>query len=175
MTANGPQSPARGTDVLRAGDVPLANDPARAAPDAHLVYIGRICSAWVEGTTTPKNPTEARARSTAARIEILPPFRPGLLGLAAYSHVFVLAWLDGARRDIIVHQPRHLSAPRGVLATRAPVRPNPIGLSVARILAVDVAAGVVILDAIDFRDGTPVLDLKPYRPGIDAIPDALIG
>ncbi len=164
-----------GKPALRPSDTLLAHDPAHASPDAHVVFIGRVVSDWASGTAIPHNPSEARARGAGARIDIAEPYRQGLDGLATYSHVFVLVWLDRSRRDIIRHQPRHLEAPRGVFAMRSPLRPNPIGLSVARIVAVDAVAGLVTLDALDFNDGTPVIDLKPYRPGIDAIPDALIG
>ncbi len=162
-------------DSSRPDDSTLAFDPARKHPDAGLVFLGRIAIAATACGPTPHNPTEARQRGTSAAIVLDAPYRPGLAGLARHSHVFVLVWLDHSRRDIIAHKPRHLSEPRGVFALRSPLRPNPIGLSVARITAVDVAAGRVEVDALDFRDGTPVIDLKPYRPGIDAIPDALIG
>jgi tRNA-Thr(GGU) m(6)t(6)A37 methyltransferase TsaA len=165
---------ARDARNLRPGDERLEHDPAAMPGDAHLVFIGRVRTA-ATAAATPKNPTEARARGDRALIEIDAPYRAGLAGLAHYSHVFVLVWLDGSRRDIIVHRPRHLAAPRGVFALRSPLRPNPIGLSAARIVAVDPGAGIVRLDGIDFHDGTPVIDIKPYRPGIDAIPEALVG
>ena len=55
------------------------------------------------------------------------------------------------------------------------MRPNPIGISVARVIALDADAGRITVDAIDFLDGTPLIDIKPYRPGIDSVPDAVVG
>ena len=62
----------------------------------------------------------------------------------------------------------------GVLACRTPHRPNPIGLSLARIVRIDAAAGEVVLAGLDVVDGTPCLDLKPYLPSFEAIPDARV-
>ena len=159
----------------RPGEIMLPDDPAQTKGDAHLVFIGRIRSPWTKDAPHPKNPREARERGGIARLEIAPPYRPALQGLEKYSHVVVLAWLHDARRDPLVIQPPHAEAPRGVFALRSPVRPNPIGLTVARILRVDRDAGFVEIDAIDFLDGTPLVDVKPYRPGIDAVPDAVVG
>lgn len=159
----------------RPGDVTLDFDPAALPGDAHLVFIGRVRSPWTDRSDMPKNPAEARARRQTASIAIEAAYRPGLRGLAAYSHVFVIAWLHASRRDVIVHTPRHRDGPTGVFAARTPIRPNPLGLSAARIVSVDEEQGIVEIDAIDFLDGTPVVDLKPYRPGVDAIPEALIG
>jgi tRNA-Thr(GGU) m(6)t(6)A37 methyltransferase TsaA len=153
----------------------LADDPANARGDAHLVFIGRIRSAWTKDAPRPKNPREARERGGMARLEIDSPFRPGLLGLEGYSHIIVLAWLHEAERTPIVIHPPHSEAARGVFALRSPVRPNPIGLTVARLVRVDAQAGIIEIDAIDFLDGTPLIDVKPYRPGIDAMPDASVG
>lgn len=160
---------------MQPGEVALAQDPALAPGEAHLVFIGRVRSPWSLQSPRPRNPTEARQRGGRAWLEIHEPFRPGLLGLERFSHVIVLAWLHEARRDPIVIRPPHAEVPRGVFALRSPVRPNPIGLTVARVLSVDAASGLVELDAIDFLDGTPLVDLKPYRPGIDAVPDAVVG
>lgn len=161
--------------ATKAGEIMLPDDPALAKGDAHLVFIGRVRSAWTKDAVRPKNPREARERGGTARLEIDPPYRRALLGLDRYSHVVVLAWLHAARRDPLVIHPPHAEAPRGVFALRSPVRPNPIGLTVARIVRIDQDAGLVELDAIDFLDGTPLVDVKPYRPGIDAVPDAVVG
>lgn len=157
------------------GEVMLADDPAMAKGDAHLVFIGRVHSAWTTDAPRPKNPREAREMGGLARLEIDAPYRPGLAGLERFSHVVVLAWLHNARRDPIVIHPPHADAPRGVFALRSPVRPNPIGLTVARLVSVDPASGSIEIESIDFLDGTPLIDVKPYRPGIDAVPDAVVG
>ena len=178
------------SDNDRPGDVRLEAAPAPDGPT--LSFIGRVHSAHADTATAPKNPAMARERGGAATLVIDPPYRPGLVGLAAYSHVIVLGWLHQAPRDIIQITRPALSAPSvarrvedappappqpaptGVFALRSPVRPNPISLSVARILSVDVAAGQIAIDAIDLIDGTPIVDIKPYRPGVDAVPDAVV-
>ena len=168
---------------LRSGDVLLERAPAPNGP--MLTFIGHVRSAHADTATAPKNPAKARERGDAATLVIDPPYRPGLVGLAAYSHVIVLGWLHQARRDVIqitrpalsapsVAQSQPAPAPKGVFALRSPVRPNPISVSVARILSVDIATGEVVIDAIDLLDGTPIVDVKPYRPGIDAVPDAVV-
>lgn len=162
-------------EPMRSGEERLLDDPAAGAGDAHLVFIGRVHSAWTDLRKAPKNPTRAREAAAPATLEIEEPYRRGLRGLAGTSHVIVVAWLDRARRDVITLHPSHVSEPRGVFALRAPVRPNPIGISIARVLSIDEAAGRIEIEAIDFLDSTPLLDIKPYRPGIDSIPGAVVG
>lgn len=159
----------------RVGDTRLAINPSGQVGDAHLVFIGRVHSAWVDTTVAPKNPKAARQTGAPATLEIDEPFRAGLQGLEGTSHIIVVAWLHKAARDVIGLHPAHVSTPRGVFALRSPVRPNPIGLSVARVLELDARVGRIIVDAIDFLDGTPLIDIKPYRPGIDSVPDAVVG
>ncbi|MEO8657422.1 MAG: tRNA (N6-threonylcarbamoyladenosine(37)-N6)-methyltransferase TrmO [Bryobacteraceae bacterium] len=107
-----------------------------------------------------------------AAIELLPQFAPGLLHIEKHSHVWIMAWLDGAERDVLQVIPRGAadrgpSGLHGVFATRSPARPNPIGLTAARVLHVD---GLRIeVDRLDFSDGTPILDLKPYFTTRDMI------
>lgn len=157
----------------REGEIALESDPAMLPADAHLVFIGRIRSPWTNRADCPKNMAAARATGLAATIEIEPPYRPGLLGLARTSHVIVLSWLGFAARNLIVQEPRHASSPKGVFALRSPARPNPVGLHVARLVTLDEAAGLLTLDAIDALDGTPVVDLKPYFASIDSFPEAV--
>lgn len=157
----------------REGETALAQDPATMPPDAHLVFIGRIRSPWKTRQECPKNMAAARASSRQATLEIEPPYRPGLAGLAGTSHVVVLSWLGLAPRNLIVQQPRHAAAPKGVFALRSPARPNPVGLHVAGLVALDAEAGLLTLDAIDVLDGTPVIDIKPYFASIDSFPDAV--
>lgn len=156
----------------RDGEVALQGDPATDADDDRLAYIGRIASPWKLREDCPKNMNAARERGGTATVTVDTPYRAGLAGLAGFSHVVILSWFEQAPRNLIVQKPRHASDAKGVFALRSPARPNPIGLHVARIVALDVEQGVIELDAIDALDGTPVIDLKPYFASVDAIADA---
>jgi tRNA-Thr(GGU) m(6)t(6)A37 methyltransferase TsaA len=156
----------------RKGEIALTEDPAATAADARLVFIGRIRSPWKTREDCPKNMAAARATGQPASVEIEPQFRPGLDGLAGTSHVVLLTWLGFAPRNLIIQKPRHASLAKGVFALRSPARPNPVGLHVVRLVALDVGIGLLSLDAIDALDGTPVIDLKPYFASIDSFPDA---
>jgi tRNA-Thr(GGU) m(6)t(6)A37 methyltransferase TsaA len=158
--------------TTRHGEIALEMDPAGMPADGHVVYIGHISSPWKTRQACPKNMAAARAAGRTARLELLPAFRPGLAGLYGASHVVILTWLDHAPRNLIVQAPRQAAEARGVFALRSPVRPNPVGLHVARLMALDQPAGRLELDAIDVLDGTPVIDVKPYLASIDAFPDA---
>ncbi len=109
-------------------------------------------------------------------LEIRPEFAPALDGLAGFSHVWVLYWFHENdtpenRRILKVHPRRDPNNPlTGVFATRAPVRPNLIGLTACRIL--QVTGNRLELEGLDARPGSPVLDLKPYIPKSDAYPEA---
>jgi tRNA (adenine37-N6)-methyltransferase len=109
-------------------------------------------------------------------VEVEESCLPALLGLEQYSHIWVIYWFhenDNPRdRQILrVHPCRNPGNPlTGVFAARAPVRPNLIGLSAARLR--HVTGCRVILEGLDAREGTPVLDIKPYLPVSDAIGDA---
>ncbi len=109
-------------------------------------------------------------------VEVEEAYLPALQGLEQYSHVWVLYWFhendNPQDRGILqVHPCRNPGNPlTGVFAARAPVRPNLIGLSAARLIGVE--ANKVVLEGLDARGGTPVLDIKPYLPVSDAIIDA---
>ena len=99
-------------------------------------------------------------------------YEPGLLGLEGFSHVQVIWWFDKndtpQKRSILQVHPRGdaKNPLTGVFATRSPVRPNLIALSLCKI--VSVKDNVVEVEKIDAFDGTPVLDLKPYAPAMDS-------
>lgn len=96
-----------------------------------------------------------------------------LADLDGFSHVWVLFWFHHARGFNAKVKPPRDTAKRGLFATRAPQRPNPIGLSCVELLSIE--RRIVHIGDHDLLDGTPVLDLKPYLPYCDARPDARIG
>ena len=118
-----------------------------------------------------------KKQGQSARLEIYPEYAPALLGIQGFSHLWVFYWFHGndtptRRRTLQVHPRRDPANPlTGVFACRAPERPNLIGFTACRIIKVE--GNVVEVADLDARDGTPILDLKPYIPGGDAIPEAV--
>ena len=94
-------------------------------------------------------------------------------GAETCSHLIVLYWMERARRDLIVQVPGHYGEARGTFALRSPARPNPIALSVVRLVRIDGTR--VEVDGIDCLDGTACLDIKPYFASIDSVPEAAVG
>ena len=123
-----------------------------------LTPIGAVESPLTDPATAPK---QGREGAPEAVLAIEPEVAAGLDGIAPGDEVIVLTWLDRADRDVLRVHPRDDPAnpERGVFSTRSADRPNPIGLHVVEIVAIDGARlRVRHLEAID---GTPVLDLKP--------------
>lgn len=124
----------------------------------------------------------ARSGEGGFALELDPAYRDALAGLEGFSHVAVLWWfseadMPEARRELQYPSP-YVGAPEvmGIFATRGPMRPNPIALSVCQVLGVDHETGRVELAYSDAHDGSPVLDIKPYTPSMDrveypAVPD----
>lgn len=136
--------------------------------DASLYFIGHIETPWQTLAECPKN--SAARRDVTARLVLDTRYAEGLKDVEQLSHLIVLYWLDRSRRDFIVQAPSHAPAPRGVFALRSPVRPNPIGLSVVELVAVE--GNVLTIRNIDCVSGTPVIDIKPYFASIDSFPEA---
>jgi len=107
--------------------------------------------------------------SRPARIRVWPEFREGLAGVEPGDKILVLFWLDRADRGrLLVHPRGDLARPlRGVFATRSPHRPNPIGATVVKVLAVDKEKGILLVEGLDALDGSPVLDIKIASPRFD--------
>ena len=103
-------------------------------------------------------------------IEINEEYEAGIGDLAGVSHLFVLLWFDRADRNTLIANPPGMTETRPVFATRSPNRPNPIGLDIGKIISV--SGRIIRVAGLDALDGTPVLDIKPYAPFIDSIPDA---
>jgi tRNA-Thr(GGU) m(6)t(6)A37 methyltransferase TsaA len=158
---------ARETGDLREGEIAVEL-PERF--DASLYYIGRIHTPWMRREDCPKNPRETDALCT---IVLDPRWVEGLQGLESVSHVVVLYWMDRARRDLVLQAPHHYDERRGTFALRSPVRPNPIAVSVARLLRVE--GNTLSVVGLDCVDGTPLIDLKPYFASTDSVPDAAVG
>ena len=155
---------------MRPGEIAADIDPSAVSGDATLVFIGEVRSPWRDPATCPKNLRDARSRGGSATVLLKAPWRLGLRGLEPGAHLILLYWMDRARRDLIVQHPRHREGPSGAFSLRSPLRPNPIAFAVIKLLALDAEAGCLEIDAIDCLDGTPVLDIKPYYPGVDVAP-----
>ena len=114
-----------------------------------------------------------RKRDERVTIEINQAYEDGLMGLDQNSHIIVFSWFQKSdtpekRKTLQVHPRGNKANPlTGVFATRSPVRPNPISISACKILSIDDMR--IHVDAIDAFDGTPVIDIKPYVPRLDAI------
>ncbi len=127
----------------------------------------------VARTPFPNHRGMPRQGGGPAEVLVFEPFRPALLGLHRCSHLWILGFFQHAARDVLRATPRKAkehAEPRGVFAMRSPVRPNPLGISCARII--DLLPDRIRVDRLDFADQTPILDLKPYSPGWDLVPSA---
>src|SRR5262249_9823247 len=118
-------------------------------------------------------PKNARGSDAVCTIELNPRYAEGLAGVAACTHLIILYFMDQARRDLMVQAPQHHSEPRGTFSIRSPVRPNPIAISVVKLLRVEGTTLSVV--GLDCLDGTPLIDIKPYFASVDSVPDAVVG
>ncbi len=141
--------------------------------------IGIIHSCFKEKFGIPRQP--GLVPLSTAQLELLPPYndRDALDGLEACSHIWVQFVFHANKRD--EWKPK-VKPPRlggnkslGVFATRSPTRPAPIGLSVVKLDGIVELDGKLLLNlsGIDLLDGTPVLDIKPYVPYVDLVPEAI--
>ena len=141
-----------------------------ASPDAGVYFIGRIRTPWSERKDCPKN---ARQSDAVCTIELDPRFAPGLKDVETCSHLVLLYWMDQAPRNLVLQTPSHYGTQRGTFALRSPARPNPIAMSVVKLIKVD--GGTLSVVGLDCLDGTPLLDIKPYFASVDSVPEAVVG
>ncbi len=110
-----------------------------------------------------KSAPDISIKEQPARIEILPQYRDALQRIAEHSHIWVIAWFHLARRDVLATVPMRINEALpvyGVFGMRSPNRPNPVGLTLVRLVRVE---GLnLYVEGLDAFDGTPIVDIKPY-------------
>ena len=135
----------------------LATDrPLRA--DAALTFIGTIRTPW---TTREACPRQGAPDGPECRLVLEAPWDAALDGIEAFATLEVLYWLHRSRRDLLLQAPAHAEHPSGTFALRSPVRPNPIGTALVRLVRREGPA--LVVRGLDCLDGTPLLDIKPDR------------
>jgi tRNA-Thr(GGU) m(6)t(6)A37 methyltransferase TsaA len=160
-------SQAKNAFGIRDGEVAIDLPPTF---DASLYFIGRIRTPWTERKDCPKNARESEA---VCSLELDPRWTAGLKDIETCTHLVVLYWMDRSRRDLVLQVPTHYGRQRGTFALRSPARPNPIAMSVARLLTVEGPRLSVV--GLDCLDNTPLLDIKPYFASTDAVAEAVVG
>lgn len=140
---------------IRLNEVAVEPPPAT---DAGLVFIGRIATPW---TSRLECPRQGRLDGPLCRITIFEPWIAALDGVEALERLEVLYWLHESRRDLVRQSPANNGEIHGTFALRSPVRPNPIGTAIVKLVHRDGAT--LEVQGLDCLDGTPLLDLKPDR------------
>ena len=138
--------------------------------------IGILESCFQEKFGTPRQP--GLVPGASAKLRIYRQYAPehSLKGLSEFSHVWLIPWFHLNTNKTFhpkIHPPRLKGGKIGVFASRSPHRPNPIGLSLAKLERVD--NDTLYLSGLDLINGTPILDLKPYLPESDTADDPLSG
>jgi tRNA-Thr(GGU) m(6)t(6)A37 methyltransferase TsaA len=138
-----------------------------------IIYrpIGAIHSPFKEPRDAPIQ--SACARDIEGTVEIFPEYSEGLADLEGFSHIILIYHFHLSKGHSLRVKPYLDSELRGVFATRAPARPNPIGMSIVRLVKVE--GGKLHVRDVDILDGTPLLDIKPYVPEFDSRSTEKIG
>lgn len=127
--------------------------------------IGIIHSEHTLAQQTPAQPVFAQdCRGT---LEVFPPYAAGLKDIEGFSHLYLIYHLHRAGTPELVVKPFLQDAEHGIFATRTPLRPNAIGLSIVELLGVN--GNMLSIRGVDMLDCTPVLDIKPYAARFDHI------
>lgn len=125
-------------------------------------------------TTIADAPIQPKgAKDIEGTIRINPEWQEGLQDLEGFSHLYLIYLFHKATRVSMKVTPFMDSVQRGVFATRSPLRPNHIGISIVRL--VSIADNIITIKDIDTLDNTPLLDIKPYIPAFDAVENGTSG
>jgi tRNA-Thr(GGU) m(6)t(6)A37 methyltransferase TsaA len=125
--------------------------------------IGIIHSQFKEPKGTPIQPTAAKGID--GKVEIFPEYTEGLKDLEGFSHIILIYHFHLVKKSSSKVKPFMDDQIRGVFSTRAPSRPNPVGISVVRLVRIE--ENILHIQEVDVVDGTPLLDIKPYIPEFD--------
>ena len=136
-----------------------------------LQPIGVIHSPFAEPAGVPIQPRYAQG--VEGTVEVFEPFAEGLRDLEGFERVWLMYWFHKAPPARLIVVPFKDQTQRGLFATRAPCRPNPVGLSCVRLLGVQ--GRTLRVAEVDILDGTPLLDIKPYVPEFDCFPVKRVG
>lgn len=127
-----------------------------------LRSIGVLHTPFMEKGTTP---IQASRSDAVGQAEIYPEYVEGLRDLDGFSHIILVYYFHLSENYALVVKPFLDDEKRGLFATRYPCRPNPIGLSIVKL--VECRKAILYLRGVDMLDGTPLLDIKPYVPEFD--------
>jgi len=133
--------------------------------------IGYVQSAYFQ--TEDVAHTHTGWTADTSQIHLLPGYAKALGGLQGYSHIIVLFWVHKAKEWKMPkehHKPPYVK----LFATRMPVRPNPVGMSVVELQDFSTDTGRITVKGLDALDGTPVIDIKPYIPNFDSCSNAYV-
>ena len=129
----------------------------------NIIPIGIIHTPFASAEGTPIQPS--RAEDAEGMVEIFDNYREGLRDLEGFDRVWLIYWFDRVCDARLTVVPFSDDNPHGLFSTRAPCRPNPIGMSSVKLHTVEDLT--LRVTGIDMLDGTPLLDIKPYIPDFD--------
>ena len=129
----------------------------------HIKPIGIIHSPFTESSGTPIQP--AMASGVVGTVEVFEEYGDGLKDIEGFERIWLLYWFHRSRHPKLLVKPYMDDTEHGLFTTRAPSRPNPIGMSTVRLIEVN--GNILKIAEIDILDMTPLLDIKPYAPRFD--------
>ena len=118
-------------------------------------------------------PIQASKSETIAEAEVFPEYTEGLESLDGFSHIILLYWFHKAKSSKLTVTPFLDTQKRGLFSTRAPTRPNPIGISIVELVRIE--ENIVKFTGADMLNDTPLIDIKPFVPDFDNRIDATSG
>lgn len=129
--------------------------------------VGIIYSPYRDRGDAPRQGAGSDIIST---VEVFPEYAAALGSMEGISHIWVLYWMDRAERDLLTVRRPEWSTDKPVFSVRSPARPNPVALSIGKVLAVEGLR--VTVTGLEAFDGSPVIDIKPYIRELDCIPES---